>query len=104
MQDNPSEIVFQVPVLKSDGKTEVYDVVVYPSPFQDYVNVQSQFGDGELIEIQLSDENGEFSMQATLKNGHYTFDVEHFPEGTYYIEMKSEDYVNRAKLLKLNWY
>lgn len=98
-----SEIVFHVPVLKNDGSTDVSDVIVYPNPFWSDVNVHSNLIEGELVEIQLSDENGEFSLQATLINGNYRFEVEHFPEGTYYIEIKKDGYVDRAKLLKLNW-
>ncbi len=102
-QGDQSEIIFHVPVLKNDGKTETSEVIVYPNPFWNYINVHGDFIEGDSFEIQLSDENGNFSERATVTNGAYRFDTEHFPEGAYYIEIKKDGYVDRAKMLKLNW-
>lgn len=98
-----SEIVFHVPVYKDDGTSGSSEVFVYPNPFRSHVDIACYFLEGEYAEVQLSDENGEFSMKKTISRGVYNFETADFPEGAYYLEIKKDGYVDRAKLLKINW-
>lgn len=96
-----SEIVFHVPVYKANGSIDVFDVQVFPNPFWYNVNIYNNLHEGDSFDIQLSDESGNFSMKATVANGAYMFETEHMPEGVYYIEIKKDGYVDRAKMIKL---
>ena len=97
-----SEIVFHVPVYKDDGKSESSDVIVYPNPFQNEINISCSFPDDVFAEVQINDQNGEFSIYEIITAGTTRFETEDFPVGVYYIELKKDGYVDRAKLLKIN--
>lgn len=97
-----SEIVFHVPVYKDDGKSESSEVIVYPNPFQNEINILCSFPDDVFAEVQINDQNGEFSINEIITAGTIKFETEDFPVGVYYIELKKDGYVDRAKLLKIN--
>lgn len=98
-----TEIVLQVPVYKDDGSSDVSDVLVFPNPFWDEVNIGSYLPVGEYAEIQLSDAEGKFSFKSIITDKRVIFETEDFPEGIYYIEIKKDGYVDRAKMIKQNW-
>lgn len=102
IQGDQSEIVFKVPMHKDEGSSEYSDIIVYPNPFWDEVHVSSHLLPGDSAEVQLSDAEGKFSLKLTITEGAYGFDTENFPIGVYYIEIKKDGYVDRAKLLKIN--
>lgn len=98
-----SQIVFHVPVYKGNGDPGSSDIIVFPNPFTNYVKVYSSLPEGTSAEVQLNDENGKFSLKITVMDGIYMFDTQDFPEGVYFIEVKKDGYVDRAKLLKLEY-
>ncbi len=96
-----SQIVFHVPVYKGKGDTGSSDIIVLPNPFTNYVEVHSSLPEGTSAEMQLNDENGRFSLKITVTEGVYRFNTRNFSEGVYFIEVKKDGYVDRAKLLKI---
>jgi len=96
-----SEIVFQVPVYKGIGEPGISNVVVFPNPFTSSILVASNFPDGNSAEVQLSDEKGNFSIKTEITVGVVAFDTKDFPKGIYYIEIKKDGYVDRAKMFKI---
>ncbi len=95
-----SQIVFHVPVYKGNGDPGSSDIIVFPNPFNTGVYIASNLTGGSTAEVQLNDENGKFSLKTIVSDGLYWFDTRDFPKGAYYIEVKKDGYVDRAKMFK----
>ncbi|MBN2172920.1 MAG: T9SS type A sorting domain-containing protein [Bacteroidales bacterium] len=95
------EIIFKVPIYK-EGKMEYSDLTVFPNPFLNELYVYSSLPEGTSAEVQFSDGNGDFSWKMTVTSGFYKYETQDLPKGVYYVEVKRDSYVDRAKLLKLD--
>ncbi len=102
LEISPSEIVFEIPVKNDTILEYTYDkVLIYPNPFNDWINIQSTLPDGDSATIQLTDANGEFMSSVKVSTSVWTINTEDYSEGVYYIELLFDGYVDRAKILKI---
>jgi len=102
LEISPSEIIFEIPV-KNDSILEyTYDkVLIYPNPFNEFLNIQSTLPEGDSATIQISDVNGDFITSVKVSTSIWTIQTDDYPEGVYYIELLFDGYVDRAKILKI---
>jgi len=98
----PSELVFEIPVKNDTILEYTYDkVLIYPNPFNEFLNVRSTLPDGDSATIQISDSNGDFITSVKVSTSVWTIPTNDYPEGVYYIELLFDGYVDRAKILKI---
>ncbi|KPE49288.1 hypothetical protein AOB46_20965 [Chryseobacterium indologenes] len=86
--------------LESGGKK---DFLMVPNPAKNYLEIQTNLSRKETISVRIIDSSGKIVLEkfATLDSGHQNIqlNVEKIIQGTYIVEIKSNDKINSQKLI-----
>jgi|GEM_PF-7070992 len=72
---------------------------IYPNPTFNYINVETNINSD--VEIEMMNTYGLLINDFYIKNGHQTIDMTSFPNGIYFIKIKSGNVQTTKKILKM---
>jgi hypothetical protein len=77
------------------------EVLVYPNPVTDLLNINVTNPDGKPITCILFDANGKMMYTGKLASGTNTVDMSKFPKGIYLLSLKNTDTeIKNMKIIK----
>ncbi len=74
-------------------------ISLYPNPVIDFLNIESQFSGEHSVEIFSL--NGQLLFNQVLEVNLHQIDLSSFQKGTYFITIRSKDFVTTRKIIKL---
>lgn len=85
-QTDPSDSISVVATQAVSFDTEI---IVYPNPFQNVINIEMNFLNGRSIEIRLFDGVGKILQNRNhlIRSNTIELDVSEYPNGVYYLEI-----------------
>ncbi|HFA50235.1 MAG TPA: PKD domain-containing protein [Bacteroidetes bacterium] len=84
----------------------VDDLVVYPSPFGDFLKIEMENGTGKIFDVSLFDAFGRLVKRKESQRGNVVFETADLPEGVYWVtrtevRASGKDEVRAVMLLRL---
>lgn len=92
--------VIKVTISNSADDLSEIKAIVYPNPVQDFIFLNVENGQGNKLDVKISDYTGRNWESTVMNSEQLKLDVEHLPKGVYFITIESDKVIYQSRFVK----